>query len=292
MANVIRGVLQLMRPPNLPTAAADILAGATIAGYFSGTSNWSLLFYLIGGSVLLYAGGVVLNDVFDLEVDRSERPERPIPSGTVSPRLAAFIGGGLLLSGILLSFLAGTISGIIAFVLAILILLYDGLAKNHKFFGPLTMGLCRGMNLVLGMSVFGFVEYPWIAIVPVIYIFAITLVSRGEVHGENRAHILWAGFLYAVVLASLLVFGSMGEEYPYYLILAVIVFANLILRPLIKAYRDNSPGNIMKAVKAGVMSLVVMDACLAMAFGPLWAGLVILCLWPVSYGLAKLFAVT
>src|SRR5690606_12344221 len=92
--SVFKGCLILMRPPNLPTAAADIISGAAIAGFF--VTSWSLipqetiigLLLLILGSVCLYAGGVVLNDVFDFKIDKVERPERPIPSGVVTLKTA------------------------------------------------------------------------------------------------------------------------------------------------------------------------------------------------------------
>ena len=36
---------------------------------------------------------MVLNDVFDAEVDAREQPDRPIPSGRVSRRAAALLAG-------------------------------------------------------------------------------------------------------------------------------------------------------------------------------------------------------
>src|SRR5690606_20787053 len=145
------------RPPNLPTAAADIMAGAAIAGVFA--TNWSLipqetlvdLIVLMLASVFLYAGGVVLNDVFDLKIDKVERPERPIPSGVVSLKTASLFGGSLLVLGIVLSFLCHFYAGLASLGLAGAIVLYDALAKHHVIFGPLIMGLCRGLNLFLGM---------------------------------------------------------------------------------------------------------------------------------------------
>ncbi len=47
----------------------------------------------------IYAAGIALNDVFDYEIDLKERPGRPLPSGRVSRRFAAWTGGGLLLLG-------------------------------------------------------------------------------------------------------------------------------------------------------------------------------------------------
>ncbi|MGF1558237.1 MAG: ubiquinone biosynthesis protein UbiA, partial [Flavobacteriaceae bacterium] len=61
---------------------------------------------------------------------------------------------------------------------------------------------------------------------------------------------------------------------------------------LISAYRLNSPGNIKKAVVAGVLSLIVLDASLAAGFSFWWYGLLMLLLLPLSVFLSKLFAVT
>ena len=76
---MLRGYLELLRPPNVMTAVADVLAGYAVAGL----SNWAALPWLLGATACLYAGGVVLNDFFDRHLDARERPERPLPSGRV-----------------------------------------------------------------------------------------------------------------------------------------------------------------------------------------------------------------
>ncbi|MGB3292783.1 MAG: hypothetical protein WBB01_07355, partial [Phormidesmis sp.] len=77
----IRAYLQLMRPANVVTAWADILAGYA-AGLGVGVIAFpsTTLVWLLLATTGLYAGGVVFNDVFDAELDTVERPERPIPS--------------------------------------------------------------------------------------------------------------------------------------------------------------------------------------------------------------------
>ena len=159
MSSVLIGYLRLMRPANLPTAAADIFAGVALAGLFSASTNVLPIvipiLFLIFSSIFLYAGGVVLNDVFDVEVDKVERPERALPSGLISLKSAAFFGAILLLIGIALAFLVNNLSGIIAILLAFSIVLYDGYSKKYSFLGPLNMGLCRSLNLLLG------VRYSW-----------------------------------------------------------------------------------------------------------------------------------
>lgn len=300
MASVIKGYLRLTRPANLPTAAADVLAGIAISGFFAVPSLWQQLdpgnimpvVYLVCSSVFLYAAGVVLNDVLDYRLDREERPERPIPSGLVPLRSAALLGGILMLIGVMLAFFAGQLSGYISVLLGFSILIYDAVGKHHNFFGPLNMGLCRGLNLLLGITILGNLG-PWgIAFIPIIYISAITMISRGEVHGNNKVHIVWAAILYAlVILATILIPVYTGHSLwislPF-----VSLFAILVLRPLKKAHVENSPHNIKMAVKAGVISIIVLDAALAVGFSYWWVGVAILLLLPLSIYLSRLFAVT
>ena len=72
----------------------------------------------------------------------------------------------------------------------------------------------------------------------------------------------------------------------------IALFAILVLRPLIRAYKENSPYNIKIAVKAGVISIIVLDAALAVGFSYWWVGVAILFLLPLSIFLSRLFAVT
>tara|TARA_R110000868_G_scaffold132897_1_gene344203 strand:- start:6117 stop:7019 length:903 start_codon:yes stop_codon:yes gene_type:complete len=300
MNPVFKGYLRLARPANLPTSAADIFAGVAISGLFMGTplnEFWNSTSYvnvllLILASVFLYAAGVVLNDVFDHKLDKLERPERPIPSGLISVKSAAIYGGVLMNLGVLSAFLVSSVSGIVAFVLGLSILLYDALGKHHDFLGPLNMGVCRGINLLLGISILNDFSNWGYFVFPVVYIAAITLISRGEVHGNNKTHILLAGGLYtSVILGIIIAFSISGlnllETIPF-----LLLFTFLVFKPLLRAYKENSPQNIKKAVMAGVISIIVLDATLAVGFSCWWVGLITLLLLPLSIFLSKLFAVT
>ncbi len=292
MNAVLKGYLQLMRPANLPTSAADIFAGAALAGILSATSLDANIVYLVLSSVSLYAGGVVLNDVFDYDLDKIERPERPLPSGLIPLKYAATFGSALLIVGVLFAFFVTQLSGILAFSLACAIVLYDAYSKKYDLLGPLNMGLCRGLNLLLGMSIFGEIDNWWYAGIPLVYIFAITLISRGEVHGNNKNHIIWAGALYGVVILSVVAIVMTKTENILQTAPFLALFAFLVVGPLVSAFRLNSPENIKKAVMSGVLSIIVLDACLAVGFSGWWYGLLLLLLLPLSILLSKVFAVT
>lgn len=293
------GFARLARPANLPTAAADIFAGMTIGLYVQNTDvlvflsdNVSSVVSLVFSSIFLYGGGVVFNDVFDAELDAIERPERAIPSGLVPLSQAVVWGAILLAVGILLAFNCNLVSGGIAVVLTIAIVLYDAYGKKYGFLGPLNMGICRGLNLLLGMSIWGLISHWWVSIVPIIYIFAITLISRGEVHGNNKGHIVWAGVLYTIVLTSIALIVEQMTNNITLVLPFLVFFGIMIFLPLVKAYKENSPKHIKKAVISGVLSLVVMNACWVAGFSNWYLALGVLLLLPLSVMLSKLFAVT
>jgi len=283
-----------MRPANIVTAISDIFAGATIAGYASGMSELHSLLLLAVSTIGLYGGGVVFNDVFDAGLDRVERPERAIPSGLISEKEGALLGIALLLIGIAAALTLSIYpSGCIAIVIAAASLVYDKWSKHHSFLGPLNMGLCRGLNLLLGISLLpeALQQHAYLAVVPVIYIAAITMISQGEVRGGKSIKMLLAAVLYLIVLASIL-YVSIVHRNGIYTIFFLAFFAILIYPPLVKAFNNPLGKNIGKAVKAGVLALIVMNASWAAAFGGLYSALLILLLLPVSILLARLFAVT
>ena len=118
------------------------------------------------------------------------------------------------------------------------------------------------------------------------------MVSQGEVHGKNKRNIVFAAFLYAMVVILLIFFNSatIGLTVMSYLFTGVFVLT--IGVPLFNAYQNNTPANIKKAVKAGVISIVLLDAAIAVPFSNILVGLCILLLFPISILLARVFAVT
>ena len=289
----LRPYLTLLRPANLVTAVADVLAGAAVAAAVSG--GWdSAVGWLCLATLGLYGGGVVFNDVFDVNLDRLERPERALPSGQVTLSSAILLGGLCFIGGVVLSGLAGGASAAIALAVAVCALVYDAKAKHHPFFGPLVMGLCRGGNLLLGVSLSARAlgNYWWIGLLPVVFIGAITLTSRGEVGGNNKQSVSLAMWLDGLVAAAVLVLPwfTVAEPLPAFPFFLLWYGMNFLAKR--DAIRDNRPPLIKKAVKTGVVSLIPLNACLAASFMGLPAGLLVLALLPVSLGLAKYFAVT
>jgi 4-hydroxybenzoate polyprenyltransferase len=278
-----RALIELLRPANVVTAAADVLAGAAAAG--SHIQPW-----LLASTCCLYGGGIVLNDFFDRNLDAVERPERPIPSGRIGAATAAAVGFVLLAVGIGFASLATGAACVIAAAISGSVLLYDVWGKHRKFFGPVNMGICRALNLMLGVAavpaaVVGLLP---LALLPLIYIAAVTAISRGEVRGGKREVALFSLSAICVVLASLI---SVGLHSP--LALAIIAFlAWRVIPPFWHAYREPIPPTIRAAVRAGVLSLVLLDAAIAAGFSNPVYSLIILGISVLATLLARAFSVT
>ncbi|MCA8957354.1 MAG: UbiA family prenyltransferase, partial [Planctomycetes bacterium] len=132
--------LRLVRAGTLLSPAADVTAGVCLlARPFDATATRAVL-----ASVLLYAAGMILNDHADRATDAVVRPERPIPSGSISPTTALLLGLAFLLAAPGLSPVPLWHGG-----MALLVLGYDYLLKRSPALGALTMGTLRGMNLLV-----------------------------------------------------------------------------------------------------------------------------------------------
>lgn len=281
--------LRLFRLPNVFTAMADIGMGFFVvnAGYEPVGSFLGLLM----ASGFLYTAGMVLNDVFDLEVDRRERPTRPLPSGQISWGWARTLGFGLLLGGVAVAWGTGYLdsrvdvmhwkSGAVASILAVCVLSYDAVLKKTML-GPIAMGACRFFNVLLGMSLASQGEWGFdvvqltIAGGIAVYIVGVTYFARTEAVESNRGSLMFATAIMAGGLALLAYFPFVGEtpprvlfKSPYYWPIAVLLLAFPIIRRCSSAVMTPSPQNVQGAVKHCIFSLILLDAAVVLALcGP------------------------
>jgi 4-hydroxybenzoate polyprenyltransferase len=285
-----RGYLELVRPANVATALADVLAGYAVAGL----GNREALTWLLLSTACLYAGGVVLNDVFDRDLDRIERPERPIPSGRVPTATAVTIGFTLLAAGIAAALLAAPTAGLIAGATAGLILVYDAWGKRQGLFGPVNMGMCRGLNLLLGVAINPeALADAWpLALLPLLYITAVTAVSRGEVHGSRQRVVAFALISLSLVLVALLALASRHDGGSWAGGIFALLLGWRVLPAFWSAYRKPEPQPIRHAIRTGVLSLVLLDAVIGATYGGAFYSIGILATGLVAASLARLFAVT
>lgn len=295
----VKPYLQLVRLPNVFTAAADSLAGWLLVGGALGEpAGWMPR---CGASMALYAAGIVFNDLFDREIDRAERPGRPLPSGRVAAPVAWAMAYVLLGLGLGLAGSVGQRAGIVGLLLALAIVSYDAGLKRG-FLGPLAMGSCRGLNGLLGLSLdprFGGPPGWLVAGSMALFVVGVTWISRSETRtGETAGPI--AGWslqnlaLLGLFAAALPVHGfpraasSLARPIvPLEGLLVLLVVAGLINAATGSAVRDPVPARLQAAVKTGVLSLVWLNVGVVAAVRGPQVALAVVLLWIPAFVLGK-----
>lgn len=143
----IKGHIQLTRPINLTIALLSIFVG----GFVTGTIQpfVKLLLACLSG-ILIMAGANSVNDFFDLDIDRINKPNRPLPSGLVTPGRAHQFSLILFGSGIILSIFIHLLGFFIALGSSFLLYLYSFRLKRTVIWGNLTVAFVTGLAFVYG----------------------------------------------------------------------------------------------------------------------------------------------
>ncbi|MFP6619793.1 MAG: UbiA family prenyltransferase [Pirellulaceae bacterium] len=295
--------LRLFRIPNLFTAWADILMGFLVV--HQGFTPLQPLVFLLIASACIYTAGMVLNDVYDIEIDRVERPTRPLPAGEISLAQASRLGYLLLVVGVAAAAASGAWApagalawrgGCVALILALCVLLYDGFLKKTPV-APWVMGSCRFLNVLLGMScavvvvpdalACGYLSHQWmIAGGFGCYIAGVTWFARTEARVSSRWQ-LAAGVL--VMTGGLLmlawfpaVMTGVGKAElamrPNIVFLLLMLLGGTIIYRCFLAVCEPIPARVQMAVKHCLQSLIVLDAAVAASVAGLKCAVVVLAL--------------
>jgi len=294
-----RAWLTLLRPPNLFTAPGDPLAGAMLASGALGLSPvWSSIFPLLGAAVLLYAAGLLANDFFDRSIDAQERPDRPIPSGSVKPTSVLAIAILLTLGGIIFSGLAGRIALMLSTLLALAVWFYNAIGKRMAWLASFSMGLCRGLSLLMGAAVTGIsglTATPVMvsAIALTLVIASITSLARDEACPTGAPVPRLTRWGIPVVLTAwlaMMAYRATANSPDLGLILAAMAVLWSVVW-IITLKPSAPPRTIQAAVGGLIRGLLFTQAALCAFTGPEGqeAALILLIAFPVSGWLGKWF---
>jgi UbiA prenyltransferase family protein len=148
--SLLRVILTLVRPARLPGVWSNCLTGC----WLGGAGHLDQLPILLVGATLLYIGGAFLNDAFDADYDRLNRPLRPIPRGQILQTTVWRWGVGVLVAGSLLLMLPGMSAGALGLALVCCIVVYNAVHTLIPL-APALEGLCRFFLYLIGAVVAG-----------------------------------------------------------------------------------------------------------------------------------------
>ena len=288
----LMGWLRLVRLPNLLTVPGDALAGYLLVA--GAGAAWSpALGVVIGLSLLLYVGGLIMNDLADVHMDVQERPDRPLPSGAVDDLLARLAMITCLALALLLARYLGWPTVVVTLALLVSLTLYNQFLKGTVL-GPLLMGCCRGLNVWLGASLVP--ERPDLFYLAAggytLYVVAVTAVASGEVTGRRiGARALWP--LLAVALLSATLFHQSGVTGTTLNRLGTVLFLAFAMAGL-AAWRlwEAGPRSAPPLIGLLISVLLFLQAALCLAADAgnlaLFIALLLLLAWPLQRLLARL----
>ncbi|WP_277555706.1 geranylgeranylglycerol-phosphate geranylgeranyltransferase [Halobaculum limi] len=151
------GYLELARVGNAVAAGALTFVGAFVAGGLDAPAAVALA---VTATVAATGAGNAVNDYFDRDIDAVNRPDRPIPSGRVSPRQAALFAAGLfaVATGAALSLPPLALGIAVANLLALLA--YTQLFKGLPAVGNLVVAYLTGSTFLFGAAAVGPIAPP------------------------------------------------------------------------------------------------------------------------------------
>ncbi len=262
----LKTALELGRVSNLPTVWTNTLAGLALSG--STATDWRLPVVLVSMTAA-YTGGMVLNDAFDAAIDSEQRPERPIPSGTVSVA-SVFVAGFALLGVSVLLIAVCAFSGDgggwkavgSAIALCAAITLYNAWHKGNTL-GPLIMGSCRMLVYVTaGLTMMSQPDEMLYlgATLSLCYLIGLTYTAKQENLGvvKNMWPLL---FLLSPVLFALITLSAQT------LVLLPSAILALWLVVVMRYLTRRQAGDIPRAVVSMIAGISLMDAVFIAATG-------------------------
>ena len=318
----LRSWAQLVRVPNTLTSSTDVLAGMCIAGGFSNHFVYHPIAALLASmaSICFYWSGMVLNDVFDIDQDREQGRPGPLVTGRITLGTAKQAGTFLMLAGVVLSIVSPVAMtpfrehgswlrlvapGLVGCLLALSVFAYDGPLKK-SIFAPAIMGLCRSLNMSLGIAVVAAalpVSLGWAAVMIVLghglYITGLTIAARREADlSQSRGRLTLGWSVCAFGAACIALSPRLDMDRPYRLDPAWVypLLVAILLLPLarraIDAIRSLRPQQLGIAIRQAIFSILFLDATIALQYAGDIPGIIIASMVVPTLLLARWFRAT
>lgn len=266
----LSGFVEILRVHNLFVSVMAFFLGFATAYTFVGSGKFlnypSALIPLVT-VILVAAGGYVINDYYDAEIDSVNKPARPIPSGRVSRGEALVLSIASILVGVAASLFVGPATFTYAAFNALLVVAYSKRLKKEGLIGNLVVSIVSANSIVFGglslSEIYGNIALATYSLIPATYAFTFTLmreVIKGveDVVGDSRMGVKTLAVTRGVKYASkvslvLMVFIIMFSPYPYlsgmygfpYLTLVALTDA-LLIYSIVKLVKANSDVDVVR----------------------------------------------
>jgi geranylgeranylglycerol-phosphate geranylgeranyltransferase len=259
----MKGFLSLLRPELAMAAGICVLAGQVLANQGFPSLRTAILGFLCG--LTLSGAALILNDVFDYEVDLINAPQRALPSGLITPKEAVIFTGIVSIIGLICAGVLGLPVLLVSVLFWIIGILYNWRFKQSGLPGNLMVSASVAITFILGAMT---VNDPWNRMVWIFSAFTFFIDFGEEIAGDamdmegdrqrgSKSLALLKGrnfalritalswFLVILISAIPIVFGWMGTAY----LITILLMDGLILFFGYRLLTSSTPEEGRKAMR-------------------------------------------
>ena len=269
LSKKIKAYIDLTRPVNVAITMVSIPAASILAGAKVSQAVEVLLAALTGGLVAAAANSI--NDYFDVQIDKSNKPFRPIPRGDATRKEAWIEWLFLSIIAVALNIILNLAAlGIVVFAVVTLYW-YSALFKRTIVVGNIVVALMTGMAFVYGAVVVGNLNR---AIVPALFAFLINIPREiikdiEDVEGDRKEHAitlpvkygpkpaLWLASVSIVLLIATTIAAYELDIYTVYFLYPVLFVDILLVIVMIWMWKDQSPSTMNRLSNGLKLCMVV-----------------------------------
>ncbi len=277
IAGKIRAALELVRPHNCLISGLSIWIAAWLARPIH--SYASVVFAILSG-MFLTAGANVINDWYDIEIDRINRPKRPLPSGRLSAPFALRFAIILFVCGVIFSIFIGKIAVIIAITSVFFLVSYSAYFKRTAVWGNAVVSFMTALAFVYGALAAG----QWKdGLIPATFAFLFhfgreIIKDLDDVAGDAamsartlpirygaRAAYLWVTVIYGLLILMTFVPYAAKMYGKMYLAVVVVGVDTVLIAVLIALWRQKDALNLRRI--NAILKLDMLIGLLAISLG-------------------------
>ncbi len=264
-------LIMLTRPVNSIMVGFAVVVGVAVSAPLELLSTPTILGFLTGFLISSYS--MVVNDWYDLDVDRINNPNRPLASGRISLRTAAVYAAILLILGIATSLFTGLENFIIATVFAAIAWVYNYWGKKQILLGNMMVAASVAIPYIYGGAAVGRIESLLLWFLALTSFLAATgrevVKTISDVEGDEARRVNSVARVYgshaAAIVGGVLFLGAASSTViPIVTGEVGVVFSTLILLPdvlfiyaAVKIIRDSTKTNALKIKNLTLIGMII-----------------------------------
>lgn len=270
MTEKLTAVIKIVRPLNFLITFVSVFVAAFICRPDTILTLNVFLAALVASFVL--ASGNIINDISDVEVDKINRPERPIASGKITVTISYGVYIALVLISILISFFLNDIVFIIVLLSIVLLFVYSKYLKRIPLLGNITVAFLTGLVFIYGGVVIG---NPSAAIIPAVFAFLINFIREiikdmQDVDGDKLVNVVTFPIKYGfqkskILILFITIMLILFTTYPFisklykieYFVIVMVIVNPILVYSLKILFQNNSDNTLKKISNLLKLSMII-----------------------------------